>query len=94
MYTFRLEGIFAEDLAATDLRTEASALAEGGHTILTYVVTIYRDGERLPEAADILHVDGVRFGVAWGADADWYDSTGDIERDVDLWLNDPEALAR
>lgn len=34
-----------------------------------------------------------RTGIAWGADATWFDSFGNIETDIDFWLNgDPDEI--
>ncbi len=56
---------------------------------------VYRatvEGE--PDAAEVLHVRGTdTTGITSGVRTIWFRSTGDVERDVDLWLNDPEELA-
>jgi len=40
------------------------------------------------EAATAIYVaDAGRIGISHGADADWYDSTGQIEQDIEAWLN-------
>jgi len=58
-----------------------------------YRITIYDENGLHPhaEAAHALHIPlAGRTAIAWGAEAMWADSTGDIEQDIELWLNDPD----
>ncbi len=56
-------------------------------------VAVYRvniTGEA--EHADAVYLPQTgRVGIAWGAPASWADSTGDIEADINTWLNAPDA---
>lgn len=90
MYTYHYEVIAPSEISATDLAREV-ANHDGGLTAARIIV--YRNGRQMPEAAEALWVEEFgRFGVAWGADADWYDATGDADEDIDTWLNNPDAL--
>lgn len=97
--TYRIEQIDPHDLTSTDLLDEvaiADDTAHGGEAPLpcqAYRITIY-DAAGLvsePETAEALTVHEGRTGIAWGAPASWADSLGDIEQDIECWLNDGEA---
>lgn len=86
--TFALEAIGIDELTATDLHQEAAESTDA-HAV-AYRVMIHDEAEH----AELLHLPGNgRTGIAWGADADWADSTGDIEQDVQMYLTDPERWA-
>ena len=90
MRTYRYEDLPAEKLSAMDLRLEH----ENDPTGELYRIYIFgADGRAEAETAEVLYCpQSGRVGIAWGADADWMDSTGDIERDIDIWLNDPDEF--
>lgn len=87
---YRYETIAPTELSSTDLAREALN-HDGGLTAAR--ITVYRDGQPMPETAEGLWVEEWRrFGIASGADADWYDTTDDLEQDIDLYLNNPDSL--
>lgn len=82
---------------ALDLASEAAYCEDMGTPFQSYSVVIYdENGEHPePEHAEVMFVpDESRTGIAQGADADWFDSTGDVEKDIDIWLNDVDELEK
>ena len=79
-------------LSATDLRRAALEEDADGDVAEAYRITIFDDdGREYPNRAEALYLPGDgRIGMAWGADADWTDSSGDVARDIDAWLNDAD----
>jgi len=92
MYTFRYEDKRTEDLISTDLQHEyAALLGEQQATAQAYKVYIFKFDRVEPETAEVLYLPSdQRIGIAWGAQGTWADSTGDLERDIDMWLNNPD----
>ena len=89
MRTFRYQDLPLEELSATDLRQEYANDPTGK----LYRIYIYKDDQPEAETASALYYPQAgRIGIAWGDAADWMDSTGDIERDIDIWLNDPDEF--
>jgi hypothetical protein len=93
VYTFRYDDLNLDNLSATDLRQEAADALGNGDTVAAYRISIYKDDRPDPQGAQALYIktEG-RVGIAWGAEAQWMDSTGDIEQDIDMWLNDPDQF--
>jgi hypothetical protein len=88
----RGDAAMAYGVASLDL-LDTIAQAAPTPDMRVYRVTVYgEDGQPLPGRAEALLMPAAgRIGIAWGGDATWADSTGDIERDLETWLNDPEA---
>lgn len=80
-----------------DLQAEAwEALSEHNQTVKVYDITLYDEEgiEQHPMHAEALYIpDAGRIGITWGADAQWMDSTGDVEQDIEMWVNDGEQYA-
>ena len=104
MYTFRYDEITltqtdaagireVDGLSAVDLSQEIADAIANGDTAQAYTITIYEDDTPKPERATAVYIrrEG-RVGIGWGAEAQWMNSTGDIEQDIDMWLNDPDQF--
>lgn len=90
MATFTYTEVPIDELSSTDLREEGNS----AESATAYRITIYNDAGTTarPEGAEALTV-GDRTGLAWGADAMWAFSFGDIEQDIDCWLNHNDEWA-
>jgi hypothetical protein len=103
-FAYRIKDV--ADLSSIDLSIEAT---DNPHwTFEAYGVTVGKEGLNSaddvnweePNGAELLIcLDTERFGVAWGADADWYDIPTPEDKYIDLsgmcldyWLNKPEQL--
>ena len=88
---YRYEEIALNALGAADLREEAEAWDGETHA---YHVTVFDETgtKQEPHKVEVLAIED-RVGFAWGADASWMFSTGNIERDIEIYLNDSEEFA-
>lgn len=70
-----------------DLAKEYTELQAAGNYPEAFKVYLYDfDGRAHPEVAYMVFCPNIGgFGVAWGADASWYQSSGDWEHDLVLW---------
>lgn len=85
----------------SDLAEEVVTLEADNAPYSVYRITIYDERGENPDAeaahavrthdGGYIGTDG-RVGIGWGAEAQWMDSTGDIEKDIDMWLNDPDQF--
>lgn len=104
VYTFRYDtlsitqtdaaGIREIDgLSAVDLSQEIANAIANGDAAEAYTITIFEDDIPKPfSATAVCIISENRVGIEWGAGAQWMDSTGDIEKDIDMWLNDPDQF--
>ena len=91
-------GVSQEDVdlivGSGDLQEEAWEALQDGQTVHRYLITLYDEAgiQSAAEGAEGLYIpDAGRICIAWGANADWMDTTGDVEADIEMWVNDNEA---
>lgn len=78
----------AQNWLPTDLLVDYNTAITHGEPVTAYRIYIYDadTGEEHPQWAYAVFLTALGlFGVAWGADASWFDSTGDVEQDLRRW---------
>ena len=88
-YTWEID---SDSFSSADLReiaNECEETEEGHLNWAGYRIEIFdAAGNQTAESAEMLtlHTEG-RTGIAWGAEADWFDSFGDPDKDIAFWLS-------
>lgn len=87
--SYSYERVDSAELRSFDLREECEDAA--GPTEC-YRISLFADRDRqaAEKAEAVRLIEEGRTGIAWGAQAAWADSFGDIAADIGCWLNDPD----